>query len=164
MPPASVRVPERFVLLHPYARGEGKSLAVMQVIQFCNELWRDSRGEWLSNPMPVVVAGQSEIPICEDGPIINLLNRTTLAELIWLLRRAAFVVSVDSGPMHIAAALNAPLIAIHTWSDPAKVGPYNRDAWVWKDGALAQVLDLSHTHAVPDISALAAFVRERVPS
>ena len=68
----------------------------------------------------------------------NLLNRTTLAELIWLIRRAAFVVSVDSGPMHIAAALTPRLLAIHTWSDPRKVGPYQPEAWIWKDGKLFQ--------------------------
>jgi lipopolysaccharide heptosyltransferase I len=150
--PARFDAAERFVVLHPFSRGRGKSLSLSDVETFCRAL----------APMRVVIAGQSKEPIAHIPNVINLLNHTTLLELVWLLRHAAFVVSVDSGPMHIAAALGAPLIAIHTWSDPAKVGPYNRDAWVWKDGALAQVLDLAHRHSAPDIPALAAFVRKRV--
>ncbi|HYR57689.1 MAG TPA: glycosyltransferase family 9 protein, partial [Chthoniobacteraceae bacterium] len=72
----------------------------------------------------------------------DLLNRTSLAELIWLIRHAAFVCSVDSGPMHIAAAITPALLSIHTWSDPAKVGPFRPDAWVWNNGALFQMRNL----------------------
>jgi heptosyltransferase-1 len=150
--PAGFDAAERFVVLHPFARGRRKSLSVSDVETFCRAL----------APMRVVIAGQSEEPITRFPNVIDLLNRTTLLELICLLRQAAFVVSVDSGPMHIAAALNTPLIAIHTWSDPAEVGPYNRSAWVWKDRALAQVLDLAHRHSTPDIAAVAAFVRKLV--
>jgi ADP-heptose:LPS heptosyltransferase len=71
-----------------------------------------------------------------------LLNHTTILQLIWLIRRARFVVSVDSGPTHIAAAVSDRLASIHTWTDPQKVGPYNSDAWVWKGGELWQVRDL----------------------
>jgi ADP-heptose:LPS heptosyltransferase len=67
---------------------------------------------------------------------VNLLNQTTLLQLIWLIRAARFVISVDSGPMHIAAAVTSQLISIHTWSDPRRVGPYNAEAWIWKNGEL----------------------------
>jgi len=46
---------------------------------------------------------------------------------------------VDSGPMHIAAALTDRLLAIHTWSDPRQVGPYQPKAWVWKDGRVGRM-------------------------
>jgi ADP-heptose:LPS heptosyltransferase len=91
----------------------------------------------------VVLVGRSEETVLPADGIENLLNRTSLAELIWLIRRAAFVVSVDSGPMHIAAALTSRLISIHTWSDPAKVGPYQPDAWVWKSGRLFQMKQIA---------------------
>ena len=149
--PANFPSMEKFLVLHPFARGAGKSLSLPDIETFCHVL----------APTPVVIAGRTSQPVPPFGNTIDLLNRTTLSELIWLLRRAAFVVSVDSGPMHIAAALGARLISIHTWSDPEKVGPYNRDAWVWKDGTLAQVLDLAHTHATPDIRALAAFIAQQ---
>ena len=49
-------------------------------------------------PMPVVVVGSGDVtfPLLEN--LVNLLGRTTLPELCWLLRRAEFVASVDSGP------------------------------------------------------------------
>ena len=81
-----------------------------------------------------------ELPAPEN--CINLLNHTSVLQLIWLIRHARFVISVDSGPMHIAAALTDRLVSIHTWSDPRKVGPYNRNAWVWKNGVLTRVANL----------------------
>ena len=77
------------------------------------------------------------------GHCLDLLNKTTVAQLIWLVRRASFVVSVDSGPAHLAAALGRPMVAIHAWSDPRRVGPYREDAWVWKNGRLVQVRELA---------------------
>jgi ADP-heptose:LPS heptosyltransferase len=65
-----------------------------------------------------------------------LLGKTSLLELISLLRGASFVVSVDSGPMHLAAALEVPLLSIHTWSDPRLVGPYSENAWIWQGGEI----------------------------
>jgi len=66
-----------------------------------------------------------------------------LLQLIRLIRAAAFIVSVDSGPMHIAAATSDRLISIHTWSDPLRVGPYNSSAWVWKSGQLRRVREFA---------------------
>ena len=71
-----------------------------------------------------------------DTNFLNLLNRTTLEELTDILRRASFVVSVDSGPMHLAAALETPLLSIHTWSDPRRVGPFSEKAWIWQGGEI----------------------------
>jgi heptosyltransferase-1 len=95
-------------------------------------------------PRPVVLVGRTSETVPRLDHVTDLLNRTTLSALIWLVRRAAFVVSVDSGPMHIASALTPRLISLHTWSDPGKVGPYRPEAWIWKDGELFQVKDLGN--------------------
>jgi lipopolysaccharide heptosyltransferase I len=55
---------------------------------------------------------------------INLCGKTGLKELTALLAGAKAVVTNDTGPMHIAAALNVPVIAIFGPTDPAKTGPY----------------------------------------
>ena len=119
---------EGFVVLHPFARGAGKSLGWEGVVAMA-EVWRD---------FPVVVVGRTDEPPPRVLPesVINLVNATTLLQLIGLLRRASFVVSVDSGPMHLASALRRPLLGLHTWSDPRKVGPYDPGAWVWKAGRI----------------------------
>jgi heptosyltransferase-1 len=56
--------------------------------------------------------------------IINLCGETSLKELAALIEGAKAVVSNDSGPMHIAAALNRPVIALFGPTDPSKTGPY----------------------------------------
>jgi heptosyltransferase-1 len=60
----------------------------------------------------------------ERGPVVDLCGKTDLKELTALIAGARAVVSNDSGPMHIAAALNIPTIAIFGPTDPSKTGPY----------------------------------------
>jgi ADP-heptose:LPS heptosyltransferase len=139
-PPRDFVADEPFVLLHPFSRGDGKSLSVPQVREFCAAV----------APLRVVLAGRTTTRIDGIANVTDLLNRTTLAELIWLIRRAAFTVSVDSGPMHISAAITSSLLSIHTWSDPAKVGPYRDDAWIWQDGRLFQKRDFANPSAHRD--------------
>jgi heptosyltransferase I len=154
----SVALPDRFVILHPFARGAGKSLTSEEILQFTRSL----------APHPVIVVGRSDqsFSLARNG--ISLVNRTELSELIWLLRMASFIVSVDSGPMHIGAAITAELLSIHTWSDPGLVGPYNLDAWVWKDQCIFQVRSIpdrassKQSGGRPDLAQIAGFVRERL--
>jgi lipopolysaccharide heptosyltransferase II len=61
---------------------------------------------------------------------INLAGKTSLPQLVALLQRANLVISGDSGPMHIAAAVGTPLIAIHGPTDPALSGPVSPTATV----------------------------------
>ena len=61
---------------------------------------------------------------------IDLIGKTNLPQLVALLKRANLVISGDSGPMHIAAAVGTPLIAIHGPTDPALSGPVSPTATV----------------------------------
>lgn len=143
-----------FVLLHPFSRGAGKSLTAAQVERLCVAL----------APLPVVIVGRADDKlVAARAGVTDLLNRTSLAELVAVTRRAGFVISVDSGPMHIAAAISDRLISIHTWSDPRKVGPYAPGAWVWKGGAIQQMRDYDSSRLVAgrelepaDLDAIAA--------
>lgn len=122
-----------FILLHPFARGRGKSLSDRAVDAFC-------RG---CAPTRVVVAGKSKLRLKLPDNCIDLTGQTTLLQLVWLIRAARFTISVDSGPMHIAAALTGNLISIHTWTDPRRVGPYNGNAWIWHSGELRQMREFA---------------------
>jgi lipopolysaccharide heptosyltransferase I len=56
----------------------------------------------------------------------DLTGKTTLAEAVALIRRAAVVVTNDSGAMHIAAALGKPAVSIFGPTNPVYVGPYGQ--------------------------------------
>jgi heptosyltransferase-1 len=162
--PIDQQLPADFVLLHPFSRGKGKSLTNSQVQEFCRSL----------GDQPVVLVGKTET---EDARLdlpanaVDLLNLTSLAQLIWILRRAAFVVSVDSGPMHLAAAVTGRLLSIHTWTDPLKVGPYRPEAWVWKSNEIRTIGD-HRISGSPDqeavqftdaaVAPLVAFIRQQL--
>lgn len=59
-------------------------------------------------------------------PILSLAGQTSLPELVEVLRGARVVISNDTGPGHIAAALERPLVMMFSWSNPLRVGPYQR--------------------------------------
>lgn len=122
------------IILHPWSRGAGKSLTPGALQALCDTL----------APHPVVLVGMSDDKARPAGAhITDFSHRTSLAELIACLRHARRVISVDSGPMHIAAAVNDNTLGLHTWSDPRKVGPYNPRAWVWKAGRIAHRQDFT---------------------
>jgi heptosyltransferase-1 len=150
-----------FILLHPFARGSGKSLTNKLIEEICVAF----------APTRVVVVGKNgrQIDVAEN--CVELTNQTSLLQLVRLIRVAKFVISVDSGPMHIAAAVNDRLLSIHTWTNPRRVGPYNPDAWIWKHGTIARVSELENTKLkrrgrefkTKDISAIVELIRPLVP-
>ena len=60
----------------------------------------------------------------ENERLINLTGQTGIAQLPELLNAADCVVSNDSGPMHLAAALGRPLVTLFGPTAPARFGPY----------------------------------------
>jgi heptosyltransferase-1 len=48
----------------------------------------------------------------------------SIGEMISLMRRAAVVIAGDTGPLHLAAALERPVVAIFGPTDPVRTGPY----------------------------------------
>ena len=55
---------------------------------------------------------------------LNLTGNTSLVSLPALIKRADWVISNDSGPMHLAAALNVKVLGIFGPTDPRLFGPY----------------------------------------
>jgi heptosyltransferase I len=62
--------------------------------------------------------------------VVDLTGETTLSELAALIGRAALCIAHDSGPMHLAVALDRPVVALFGPSDPVWAGPYHRDSAV----------------------------------
>ena len=70
-------------------------------------------------------AAIEEIQSAMSTEALNLAGRTTLKQLAYLYQRCAVVISTDTGPMHIAAAMRSPLVvALFGPTSPSKTGPY----------------------------------------
>ncbi len=54
--------------------------------------------------------------------------RCTIGQLIALIRRARIVVGGDTGPLHLAAALEIPVVGLFGPTDPARTGPFGTKA------------------------------------
>ena len=61
---------------------------------------------------------------CSSGAA-RMAPSTTLADLVALCRSAALMVSGDTGPLHIAAAVGTPSVSIFGPTDPARNGPWD---------------------------------------
>jgi len=152
-------LPDGFVVLHPFARGAGKSLGTEAIRAFVSEFRARSSA-------CLVIVGRGEVPPGLPDGVVDLSGKTSLEGLVGILRNARFVVSVDSGPMHLAAAVGTPLLGIHTWSDPRLVGPYSEEAWIWQGGEIRRQdlarVPLAQQEFTPDsAAAVARFVAEQ---
>ncbi len=138
--PEDISFTQPFVVLHSYARGAGKNLTQEQVTAFATAL----------ETVPVVLVGRGERMSNLPSNVMDWSGRTTLLELIGILRHASFIVSSDSGPMHLAVALQpSKTLAIHRWSDPLRVGPWAQESLVWKNGKIVRVNELTEEFRAP---------------
>ena len=64
----------------------------------------------------------------------NLAGKTDLAQLAELYRHCALLITNDSGPMHLAAAVGTPVVAIFGPTDPNLTGPYGKRHIVIRSG------------------------------
>lgn len=63
------------------------------------------------------------------SPVVDLIGRDTVKQLLALLERATLLVTPDSGPMHLATAVGTPVLGLHAASNPARSGPYLDRRW-----------------------------------
>jgi heptosyltransferase-1 len=80
--------------------------------------------------------------------------RCSLGELVALTRRASLFLGGDSGPMHLAAALGVPVVAIFGPTDPVRNGPYGTRSIVLRHSESATTFTHRHRadeslHSIP---------------
>ncbi|MEA3428201.1 MAG: glycosyltransferase family 9 protein [Thermodesulfobacteriota bacterium] len=69
------------------------------------------------------IAGYIESKMKND--IVNLAGKLTLNDLVYLISRFDLLITNDSGPMHIGAAVGTRLVAVFGPEDPVLMGPYS---------------------------------------
>ncbi len=111
--------------------------------------------------LPIVVIGVpseksfiDRLETIASVPMANLVGLTFLSEMLAMLRAARLVVSNDTGPGHIAAALGIPIVMIFGRSNPARVAPYGRENCVAAVEPDSRGLNADSTDPKHDIKAI----------
>ncbi|MBN1382088.1 MAG: glycosyltransferase family 9 protein [Deltaproteobacteria bacterium] len=113
---------EAFAAVNPTALWETKLWDDDQFARLCDRLIAETGMKVLFTD-----AGPEKIEAIQTRmkqPAVNLGGRTSLRDLAYLYRRAAFLITTDSGPMHLAAAMGTPVCALFGPTDPKRTGPY----------------------------------------
>jgi lipopolysaccharide heptosyltransferase II len=119
-----IRDGEVVCIIHPSARWPTKRWPAQRFAQLADGLIAQER-------MRIIIVGSGaeasqieEMSRQMSQPMINLAGQTDLLQLAALLRRSNLLVSNDSGPIHLAAAVGTPVVAIFGPTDPSRIGPY----------------------------------------
>ena len=168
----------RIEALMEYYGAANKKLAVLapgtiwETKQWRSDGFADVARHFLHKGFAVTLIGASrERAVCAEvatlAPgVINLAGETTLSELAALIRGAAICVTNDSGPMHLAVAVDRPVVSIFGPTDPIWIGPYHRADAVLQAKIpcspcyLRQLSRCRHSHAcMHEVSARAVIER-----
>jgi len=86
---------------------------------------------WEQLRLPCAVTGGREdvseaerIQAKAPAGLVNLAGQTRIGQLVHVLQHASVVITCDTGPMHLAVALNTPVVALFGPSDPRRTGPF----------------------------------------
>ena len=84
-------------------------------------------------PLPVVVISSAAEALIADtvvmhskGNAISIAGKTGLKELLAVIKGATYFICNDTGPMHMAAALDIPVFAIFGPANPVRTGPHGK--------------------------------------
>jgi heptosyltransferase-2 len=124
-----------FFGLNPGAQyGPAKRWPAESFIAAAREIQRRTDCRWLvlggkgdADLAARITAGISETPPGEAAPgspaVVNLAGATSLRDLCAVLKACRVLLTNDSGPMHVAAALGTPVIALFGSTSPELTGP-----------------------------------------
>jgi ADP-heptose:LPS heptosyltransferase len=116
-----------YILLNPFSRWRSKSWPLDTAATVIRRLWAET-------DYPLLLTGGSDDGIVAvelqarvaPRSLPSLLGRMTLGEALCCFRRARLMITCDSGPMHAAAALGVPVVALFGPTHPERTGPWGR--------------------------------------
>jgi lipopolysaccharide heptosyltransferase I len=114
---------DRYIVLSPGGGWRSKCWPAERFGALCSKL-RESLGL-----RAIVNAGPGDDDLAAavvrtSGDAAPVVHHGSLGELMALLRGAVCAVAGDTGPLHLAAAIGTPLVALFGPTDPARNGPY----------------------------------------
>jgi heptosyltransferase I len=153
-------LPERFVLAAPLAGWTSKQWPLENYAPLARQLRERFGLALVLNGAP----NSESILRSVDGAWVHISG---IAGLIDATRRAMGVIGLDSGPMHLAAALGKPGVALFGPTDPARNGPYGDSLTMLRHPSAqtsyrrGTVIDPALRALTPEVVAAALFERLR---
>jgi heptosyltransferase-1 len=126
---------EPFIAIAPSARWTTKRWPAEKFIKLAGRLQAEKGVKCVflgSSEDSAILAGHGRDTSVADSA---LFGSTSLKGLAAILKKARLLVTNDSGPMHVAAAVGTPVVALFGPTDPARTGPYGRGHAVMTSGA-----------------------------
>lgn len=76
------------------------------------------------SPAQIELDLASDIEKLITNPVTNLVGKSSLKQMLALLDLADLVIAPDTGPAHMANAMNTPVIGLYAHHNPERTGPY----------------------------------------
>jgi ADP-heptose:LPS heptosyltransferase len=112
--------------LNPGAEyGPAKRWPVVYFIAAARQIQQRTPCAWIvfGGKRDVFLTNQSQAALCKQSKVFNLAGITSLRELMALLKLCRVLLTNDTGPMHVAAALGTPVVVPFGSTSPELTGP-----------------------------------------
>ncbi len=117
--------PRRFIVVHPGSRWKFKCWPAAATAAVVDRLAEEGWGVVLTGaPDPAERALVAAVRAATRAPVVDLCGALTLRELAALIGVARLFFGVDSAPMHMAAAMGTPTVALFGPSGDAEWAPW----------------------------------------
>lgn len=112
------------VAIHPGARWATKRWPAAYFAELARRIGGEFGGTFILVGGAEESATAAELESALAGRSINLVGQTSLKQLAAVLGDVHLVITNDSGPMHLAAAMGAPVVGIFTCTSPDRARPF----------------------------------------
>jgi len=116
-----------WILLQPGARWSNKRWPAEHFVELIRQV-----ASWRQDARFAILGGGEDralgeaIARAKPSHCLDLTGRISLPEMVEWVRAGAIMLSNDTGPMHVAAALGTPLVALFGPTEPRRTGPYGQ--------------------------------------
>jgi len=122
---AGLQLENPYVVLAPGTNWPTKCWPITHFAKLADKLYDD-------NIIPVIIGGPNDNRLAREIientkiPPIDITGKTSMKQLAYIIKRSMTFVGGDTGPMHLASAVCAPVVAMFGPTDPARNGPYGK--------------------------------------
>lgn len=116
-----------YVVIVPGARWQTKEWPVEHYISLARKITAEGASVALAGGPDDAPKGKAIAAGVASAKVLDMTGKTSLRELAALIKGCSVYISADTGPLHFAAALKKPLVAMYGPTKADRTGPYGSD-------------------------------------